>query len=100
MANDLHIDADELLKALEVPSITIGGETYTGKPIGFLDSLKLDKMMKVIQNDPSDLDAQVDYIKAVCDATSLPTDKVLTLPVDIVLTLMQRFLASRRTKPK
>ncbi len=90
----MGFNADEYLSALTPPSITIGGETYTGKLLSFDELQPFQDRFAQIQADDLSLKEFRDLTGELCEALDLPKDKVLTLPAPAMLAATASFFQS------
>lgn len=87
-------NADEYLAATTPPSIVIGGQTYTGKLLGFDDWLRFQQQFDRIEQKQADLEEIHRLAGDLCQALELPVDHVLALPMGAVVAAMADFLKS------
>ena len=82
-------NADELIEALEVPVLVIGGEEYKAKPLSFRDALVFQKRLQ--EMDTTNADALINFTEELCAVIEVPADKVLSLPPTVFGKVIEGF---------
>lgn len=90
----MAFNADEYVKALEPPSITIGGETYVGRLPSFDEMVPLAEPLERISSGEFSFDDIADFTEELCKLIELPAEKILALPMPVMLAALQDFARS------
>ncbi len=85
----LVINLDEGAEALAHPTITVGGETYTGRHLGFLEALTLRKRIIEATTYEEVAAAYVDTLTAM----QFPAERLSAVPLKVLAPAVLRFFA-------
>ncbi len=85
----MKFNVDTYLEAMEQPSITIDGQEYKAKHLSFNDALRFQSRFE----DGMTADNIPVFVKELCEATNLPSDKILNLPPAVFQKVLEGFLA-------
>ncbi|HKV74585.1 MAG TPA: hypothetical protein VJN95_08700 [Gemmatimonadales bacterium] len=84
------INLDQGAEALEHPMIQVGGETYTGRHLGFLDALTFRKRIVEAKTFQEVADIYVEVLTAM----QFPVEKVSAVPLKVLAPAVLRFFVS------
>ena len=87
----MGFNADQWVAAQARPSITIDGETHTGKLLSFDEILPFQERMATIEQEEASPTDIRDLARDLCTALHLPAEKVLSLPMGAVLEAIKDF---------
>jgi hypothetical protein len=81
------IDADAMVAALTPPSVVIGGHTYTGRLLSFVQAESL-RVQSSEANTPALRNA---FAVSACEAVGIDTTAMFTLPQNVMWQVIGRF---------
>lgn len=85
-------NADTFLAALEAPTLTLNGTTYTAKALSFRQAVRFQHTLS--KTDLADPDALEAFVHEFCKATNLPADEILDLPPQVFNEVLTSFFTS------
>jgi hypothetical protein len=85
-----NINLDDYLKAIETPTLTLNGVTYTTKPLSFRSAVKLQKRLSSLSGDDQ-LENLQQFTVDLCNEVGLPADALLDLPPEIFMKVVEDF---------
>lgn len=88
------LDVDELLDALEPPTLTIRGEVYTGRHPGFVERLQIEGEWEATEW--GNAQAEKQFLEKVCEVVGIPVAPLLDLPEAVLSEVVLFFLAISR----
>jgi hypothetical protein len=90
----MGFNADDYAKALEAPSITIGGKTYVGRLPSFDEMLPLAAPLDRITSGDFSFEDIAEFTEELCKLIELPAEKILALPMPVMLAALKDFARS------
>ena len=88
------LDVDALNEALELPSIKIGGKTYTGKILSLHQMLPLIKRFEDM-GESSDIEAVADLLGDVFETAGYPPEVAEQIPMPLMAAAVEDFFESQ-----
>lgn len=89
----IKMNADDYLSAIETPSLTLNGQTYTTKPLSFRSAVKLQKRLSSLSGDDQ-LEQLQQFTIELCAEVDLPADEILDLPPAVFMKVVEEFFLS------